>query len=92
MIADFAADDGGAHPAEGSAEVDDQWALRLYTPAQAAEMLAVKESWLRRKAGLRAIPSTFVGKHLRFSAADLRAIAALGTRAARDSRKHPQRR
>jgi excisionase family DNA binding protein len=38
----------------------------LYTPAQAAALLAVKESWLRRKAGQRAIPCTFVGKHLRF--------------------------
>jgi excisionase family DNA binding protein len=50
----------------------------LYTPAQAAALLAVKESWLRRKAGQRAIPCTFVGKHLRFSAHDLRAITALG--------------
>jgi excisionase family DNA binding protein len=46
----------------------------LYTPAQAAELLAVKESWLRRKAGRRVIPCTFLGKHLRFSARDLAAI------------------
>ncbi|MBB5808900.1 excisionase family DNA binding protein [Saccharothrix ecbatanensis] len=53
-------------------------APRLYTPAQAAELLAVRESWLRRKAGQRAIPCTFLGKHLRFSAANLRDIADSG--------------
>lgn len=52
--------------------------LVLYTPARAAELLAVKESWLRRKAGERAVACTFLGKHLRFSARDLRAIANLG--------------
>ena len=92
MIANSDSDDGGARSVVSSGDVDDQWALRLYTPAQAAEMLAVKESWLRRKAGMRAIPSTFVGKHLRFSVADLRAIAALGARTTRDSRKQPRRR
>jgi len=39
----------------------------LRTPAEAASMLAVKESWLRRQAGLWRIPSTMLGKHLRFS-------------------------
>jgi hypothetical protein len=29
--------------------------------------MAVRESWLRRKAAARAIPCTFLGKHLRFS-------------------------
>lgn len=47
---------------------------RLYTPAEAAAMLAVKESWLRRKASRRTIPCTFVGKHLRFSTDDLHEI------------------
>lgn len=46
----------------------------LYTPTQAAELLAVRESWLRRMAGRRAIPCTFLGKHLRFSERDLRGI------------------
>lgn len=50
----------------------------LYTPADAAELLAVPESWLRRKAGRRLIPCTFVGKHLRFSTADLAAITTAG--------------
>ncbi|MCT2281403.1 helix-turn-helix domain-containing protein [Micromonospora chalcea] len=49
---------------------------RLYTPAEAAALLRVPESWLRRRAGRRQIPRTFLGKHLRFSAADLAAIIA----------------
>jgi excisionase family DNA binding protein len=55
----------------------------LYTPAEAATLLAVRESWLRRKAGRQEIPRTFVGKHLRFSNADLRSIAESGARAPR---------
>lgn len=51
----------------------------LYTPGAAAELLAVPESWLRRKAGRRLIPCTFLGKHLRFSAADLAEITAAGS-------------
>ncbi|WP_208024586.1 helix-turn-helix domain-containing protein [Amycolatopsis pithecellobii] len=54
----------------------------LYTPAEAAEKLATTESWLRRKAGLRLIPCTFIGKRLRFSDADLQAIVASGSRPA----------
>ena len=65
--------------------------LVLYTPARAAELLAVKESWLRRKAGERAVPCTFLGKHLRFSTSDLRAIASLGAQPVQ-TRRHPRRR
>ena len=50
----------------------------LYTPACAAEILSIKESWLRRQAGRRMIPCTFVGRHLRFSVPDLQAIAEHG--------------
>jgi hypothetical protein len=60
----------------GAPGVEDD--IILYTPAQAAALLAVKESWLRRKAGQRAIPCTFLGKHLCFSGHDLRVIATLG--------------
>ncbi|MFF1607369.1 hypothetical protein ACFVYA_06260 [Amycolatopsis sp. NPDC058278] len=42
--------------------------------------MTIGESWLRRKAGQRLIPCTFVGKHLRFSDEDLRAIVAAGRR------------
>ena len=62
--------------------------LHLYTPAEAAEVLAVKESWLRRKAGMRAVACTFLGRHLRFSTADLRAITTQG---AHTPKKRPGR-
>lgn len=52
--------------------------LPLYTPAAAAELLAMRESWLRRRATARTVPCTFLGKHLRFSHADVVAIAAAG--------------
>ncbi|MEO3861700.1 helix-turn-helix domain-containing protein [Acrocarpospora sp. B8E8] len=54
----------------------------LYTPNEAAVLLGVKPSWLRRKAAARAIPCTFLGKHLRFSRGDLEAIAVAGHRPA----------
>src|SRR2546426_981499 len=50
----------------------------LYTAEQAAHLLQVRVSWLRKKATARAVPCTFVGKHLRFSPADLAAIVAAG--------------
>lgn len=50
----------------------------LHTPAHAAALLAVNESWLRRRAAARAIACTFLGKHLRFSPNDLHAIIASG--------------
>jgi excisionase family DNA binding protein len=58
----------------------------LHTPAEAARLLAVRESWLRRMAGRREIAYTFVGKHLRFSDADLRSIVQRGSRPARRDR------
>ena len=56
--------------------------LPLYTPAEAADLLAVRESWLRRRATARLVPCTFLGKHLRFSHADVTAIAAAAARPA----------
>jgi excisionase family DNA binding protein len=47
---------------------------------QAADLLGVKPSWLRRKAAARAVPCTFVGKHLRFSDHDVTAIVQAGQR------------
>ena len=61
-----------------SPEVHDSGLLPLHTPADAARILAVRESWLRRRAGERRIPCTFLGRHLRFSHADVIAIAADG--------------
>lgn len=60
----------------------------LHTPTAAAEILSMKESWLRRAAGRRIIPSTKIGKHLRFSTQDLNDIAARGQRPARRPRAH----
>jgi excisionase family DNA binding protein len=62
----------------------------LYTPAEAAQRLRVRESWLRKKAAARAVPCTFLGKHLRFSPADLAAIVAAAARPATGRR--PRRR
>ncbi|GAA1815511.1 hypothetical protein GCM10009682_40530 [Luedemannella flava] len=63
----------------------------LYTPAQAAQRLQVRESWLRKKAAAREVPCTFLGKHLRFSADDLAAIVDASARAAvgRKGRRKP---
>ncbi|MEV5827952.1 helix-turn-helix domain-containing protein [Spirillospora sp. NPDC052242] len=52
----------------------------MYTPAEAAAMLQVRESWLRKKATARAIPCTFIGKHLRFSEQDIDGIIAAGAK------------
>jgi excisionase family DNA binding protein len=60
--------------------------LQLHTPAEAAELLQVPESWLRKKAAARVIPCTFVGKHLRFSDTDLSQIIESGSR--RPGRPH----
>ncbi|WP_309117563.1 helix-turn-helix domain-containing protein [Saccharothrix sp.] len=47
----------------------------LYTPEQAAALLQVRPSWLRRRAAARAVPCRFLGKHLRFTRQDLLEIA-----------------
>lgn len=47
----------------------------LYTAEQAAALLQVRPSWLRRKATARTVPCRFVGKHLRFARADIDDIA-----------------
>lgn len=47
----------------------------LYTPEQAAAMLQIRPSWLRRRAAARAVPCRFLGKHLRFARDDIDQIA-----------------
>jgi excisionase family DNA binding protein len=64
----------------------------LHTPAEAAVLLAVKESWLRKQAGQRRIPCTHLGKHLRFSDADLRMIVESAQRSVRTRIRPPRRR
>lgn len=58
----------------------------LFTPAQAAAVLQVRESWLRRRAARRQVPCVLIGKHLRFSRADLEQIAAAAARPAETTR------
>jgi excisionase family DNA binding protein len=70
----------GAGPSTGEPAGDPVPAL--FTPAQAAELLQVPESWLRRRAARRLVPCTFLGKHLRFSRADLDQILAEAARPA----------
>lgn len=55
-------------------------AERLYTAAEAAGILKVRESWLKTKAAARLIPCTFIGKHLRFSDEDIAEIMKAGAR------------
>jgi hypothetical protein len=55
-------------------------ATELHTPAEAAGILKVRESWLKTKASARLIPCTFVGKHLRFSDDDIAEIMRTGAR------------
>ncbi len=60
-----------------SASTRDEHAPQLYTPDEAAALLRLRPSWLKRKASGRAIPCRFLGKHLRFSRSDLATIAQL---------------
>ncbi|MFG1888069.1 helix-turn-helix domain-containing protein [Micromonospora sp. NPDC049051] len=75
-----------ASPTHRNIPTEDQQP-RLYTPAEAAALLRVPESWLRRRASRRQIPRTFLGKHLRFSAADLTAIIAAAAEPATGRRR-----
>jgi hypothetical protein len=61
----------------------------LYTADQAAALLQVRPSWLRRKAAARAVPCRYVGKHLRFSRADIHAIAESSAQPPRRPRHRP---
>ncbi|WFE27613.1 helix-turn-helix domain-containing protein [Solwaraspora sp. WMMD791] len=60
----------------------------LYTAEQAAVLLQVNPSWLRKKATARTIPCTFIGKHLRFSPTDLKTIIAAGAQTPTEQQKH----
>lgn len=63
----------------------------LHTAAEAAGILKVRESWLKTKAAARAIPCTFVGKHLRFSDDDIAEIMRSGARQPVSSRQRSTR-
>ena len=71
--------EAGAVPGGGRAAdaiVGPDMDVLLLTPKQAAGLLGVRESWLRRRAAERRVPCSFLGKHLRFSRADLDEIIA----------------
>ncbi|MEV8057750.1 helix-turn-helix domain-containing protein [Streptomyces antimycoticus] len=57
----------------------------LNTAEQAAALLQVPASWLRKKASADQIPYTKIGRHLRFSTDDLNAIIRDGARGPRRS-------
>jgi hypothetical protein len=61
----------------------------LYTADQAATLLQVRPSWLRRKAAARAVPCRYLGKHLRFSRTDIYAIADASAQPPRHGRLTP---
>jgi hypothetical protein len=54
----------------------------LYTAEQAGSLLAVPGSWLRKKAAAREVPCRYLGKDLRFAAADLTTIAEMAAQPA----------
>ncbi|WP_406690675.1 helix-turn-helix domain-containing protein [Saccharopolyspora sp. ID03-671] len=82
--------DGQQHNEEPRRETPELHNLHLFTPAEAAKILSVRESWLRRKAGNRAVPCTFLGKHLRFSTENLREIARQGSQEPCSRRGRPR--
>jgi excisionase family DNA binding protein len=72
-------------------------APELYTAAEAAEILRVKQSWLERQAAARKIPFTMLGGAYRFTDGHLAAIVQMHEKMpspsgnARDSRSRSQR-
>jgi hypothetical protein len=64
----------------GRAEAGWQMTGELHTIAETAQILKVRESWLKTKASARLVPCTFVGKHLRFSDDDIAEIMREGAR------------
>src|SRR5262249_31578129 len=75
-------------PATRTGPEDPAGTQLLYSVEEAAVVLRVRASWLRRKAGAREIPCTHVGRHLRFSHADLTAIVAAAAQPATGRRRH----
>jgi excisionase family DNA binding protein len=61
----------------------------LLTAEQAGALLVVPGSWLRDKAAAGEVPCRRLGKHLRFSYADVDAIAAAAARPARVAPRPP---
>ncbi|MFD0059585.1 helix-turn-helix domain-containing protein [Streptomyces sp. NPDC056690] len=84
-------DQRGSHPspreqtprsvaANDAADSSGSDVVGLFTAEQAAQALQVPPSWLRKKAAAGSIRHTRIGRHLRFSTSDLRALIAQGQR------------
>ncbi|MFJ8955085.1 helix-turn-helix domain-containing protein [Streptomyces sp. NPDC102381] len=54
--------------------------VRLFTADQAADLLQIPASWLRKKAAAGQIAHTRIGRHLRFCRADLEQLINNGRR------------
>jgi excisionase family DNA binding protein len=81
------ADDGSSPPSDVPVPTDhvaEEDIPVLYTPEQAAKLLQVRPSWLRRRAAARTVPCRFLGKHLRFAKQDIEEIAAASRHPARN--------
>lgn len=52
--------------------------MQLLTFAEAARLLNIPKSWLRKKVAARAVPFTRLGRHVRFTEEHLRSIVARG--------------
>src|ERR1700734_894323 len=70
----------GEQDRSGRVEAGWQMGGELHTVAETAQILKVRESWLKTKASARLVPCTFVGKHLRFSDDDIAEIMRVGAR------------
>ena len=53
---------------------------RLYTVSQVAAILHLAEAWIYERTRKKAIPHRKLGKHIRFTDADLSAIVQMGFR------------
>ena len=64
-----------------------RYAPELYTAAEAAEILRVKQSWLERQAAARKIPFTMLGGAYRFTDGHLAAIVQINDRTIRSAQR-----
>ncbi|MFC9669946.1 helix-turn-helix domain-containing protein [Streptomyces sp. NPDC056949] len=65
-------------PANAEVSSNSREPAQLFTAEQAASMLQVPPSWLRKKAAAGAISHTRIGRHLRFSTDDLHRLIDAG--------------
>jgi len=71
------AEDVSAEP-RGADAIPIRGAVPLLCIVEAAVLLNVPESWLRKKVSARAVPFTLLGRHVRFTAEHLNQIVVAG--------------